>query len=104
MADLGFPVGGGRGPVNQVPADQGETSTVLIFVNAVGRVCPPKVIHKGQCVQREWAWTPTWALFGKNVCKNERIRSHGGGGQVPGMPPRSANAQDTNIKTDTLQI
>ena len=41
--------------VNQVPADQGETSTVLTFVNAVGRVCPPMVIHKGQCVQREWA-------------------------------------------------
>ena len=40
--------------VNQVPADQGETSTVLTFVNAVGRVCPPMVIHKGQCVQREW--------------------------------------------------
>ena len=41
--------------VNQVPADQGETSTVFTFVNAVGRVCPPMVIHKGQCVQREWA-------------------------------------------------
>ena len=32
--------------VNQVPADQGETGTVLTFVNAVGRVCPPMVIHK----------------------------------------------------------
>ena len=41
--------------VNQVPADQGETSTVLTFVNTVGRVCPPMVIHKGQRVQREWA-------------------------------------------------
>ena len=41
--------------VNQVPADQGETSTVLTFVNAVGRICPPMVIHKGQCVQRKWA-------------------------------------------------
>ena len=40
--------------VNQVPADQGETSTVLTFVNTVGRVCPPMVIHKG-CVQRESA-------------------------------------------------
>ena len=40
--------------VNQVPVDQGETSTVLTFVNAVGRVCPPMVIHKGQRVQREW--------------------------------------------------
>ena len=40
--------------VNQVPADQDETSTVLTFVNAVGRVCPPMVIHK-QRVQRDWA-------------------------------------------------
>ena len=40
--------------VNQVPADQGETSTVLTFVNTIGRVCPPMVIHKGH-VQREWA-------------------------------------------------
>ena len=40
---------------NQVPANQGETSTVLTFVNAVGRVCPPMVIHKGQRVQRDWA-------------------------------------------------
>ena len=31
-----------------VSADQGETSTVLSFVNAVGRVCPPVIIHKGQ--------------------------------------------------------
>ena len=36
--------------VNQVPTDQGETSTVLTFVNVIGRVCPPMVIHKGQCV------------------------------------------------------
>ena len=41
--------------INQVPADQGETSTILTFVNAIGRVCPPMVIHKGQYVQREWA-------------------------------------------------
>ena len=41
--------------VNQAPADQGETNTVLTFVNAVGRVCSPMMIHKGQRVQREWA-------------------------------------------------
>ena len=35
---------------------------------------------------------PTWALFGENVCKNERIGSHGGGGHALGTPPRSANA------------
>ena len=41
--------------VNQVPADQGETSTFLTFVNAVDRVCPSMVIHIRQHVQREWA-------------------------------------------------
>ena len=31
---------------------------------------------------------PTWVLFSKNVCKNERIWSHGGGGGVhPACPP-----------------
>ena len=30
-----------------------------------------------------------WELFGKNVCKNERIGSHGG--VYPARPPRSAN-------------
>ena len=40
---------------NQMPADQGEMSTVLTFVNAVGGVCPPMVIHKGQRVQRDWS-------------------------------------------------
>ena len=29
-------------------------SIVLTFVNTVGRVCPPMVIHKGQHVQRDW--------------------------------------------------
>ena len=29
---------------------------------------------------------PTWALFGENVCENERIGSHWGE-HVPGMPP-----------------
>ena len=33
---------------------------------------------------------PTWALFGENVCENERIGSHRG--RAPGTPPRSANA------------
>ena len=32
---------------------------------------------------------PTRALFGKNVCKNERIGSRGGG--APPAPPGSAN-------------
>ena len=40
---------------NQVAADQGETSTVLALVNAIGHVYPPLVIHKGQRVQGNWA-------------------------------------------------
>ena len=36
-------------------------------------------------------WTQMWALFGENVCKNERIGSHGGGVRRA-RPPRSANA------------
>ena len=36
---------------NQAPANQGETSTVLTFVNAVGSVCPSMVIHKRQHVK-----------------------------------------------------
>ena len=39
----------------QVSAEQGETSTVLSFVNATGQVCPPMVIHKGQRVQETWS-------------------------------------------------
>ena len=38
-----------------VSADQGETSTVLSFINAVGCVCPLLVIHKGQQVQANWS-------------------------------------------------
>ena len=41
--------------VNQiVSGEQGETSTILTFVNGVGDVCPPMVIHKGQRVQQYW--------------------------------------------------
>ena len=32
----------------QVSSEQGETSTILSFVSAGGKVCPPLVIHKGQ--------------------------------------------------------
>ena len=44
-----------------------------------------------------------WALFGKNVCKNERIGScwwwcwWGGGGRTPASPPGSANAKCPKI-------
>ena len=38
----------------QVSSEQGKTSTVLSFVSARGKVCPPLVIHKGQRVQETW--------------------------------------------------
>ena len=37
-----------------VSGEQSETSTILTFVNGVGDVCPPMVIHKGQRVQQYW--------------------------------------------------
>ena len=37
-----------------VPADQGETSTVLTFISGVGSVIPPMVIYKGMHVQTQW--------------------------------------------------
>ena len=40
--------------LQQVSSEQGETSTVLSFVSAVGNVVPPLVIHKGQRVQDSW--------------------------------------------------
>ena len=48
---------------------------------------------------------PTRVLFGKNVCKNERIGSRWGGGRwghAPDMPPRSANALDLMLSTFLL--
>ena len=48
-------VGATGTPASQtVSGEQGETSTILSFVNGVGLVCPPMVIHKGQCVQQYW--------------------------------------------------
>ena len=38
----------------QVSSEQGETLTILSFVSAGGKVCPPLVIHKGQRVQEIW--------------------------------------------------
>ena len=37
-----------------VAAEQGETSTILTFINGVGNVVPPMVIYKGECVQTQW--------------------------------------------------
>ena len=41
----------------QVSGEQGETSTVLTFVNAAGQSVPPMIIHKGQRVQDTWRLT-----------------------------------------------
>ena len=38
----------------QVSGEQGETSTVLMFVNAAGQSVPSLIIHKGQRVQDTW--------------------------------------------------
>ena len=38
----------------QVSGEQGETSTILTFVNAAGQSVPPLVIHKGARVQETW--------------------------------------------------
>lgn len=48
----------------QVPGEQGETSTVLTFVSAAGKVCPPLVLHKGQRVQQYWldGIPPGWTV------------------------------------------
>ena len=48
-------VGATGTPASQtVSGEQGETSTILSFVNGVGKVCPPMVIHCGQHVQQYW--------------------------------------------------
>ena len=63
---------------NLTPADQGGTSIVLTFVNTVGRVCPPMVINKRQCVQRDWstnmAITVTLAATTKGYITKARVR------------------------------
>ena len=38
----------------QVSGEQGETLTVLMFVNAAGQSIPPLIIHRGQHVQDIW--------------------------------------------------
>ena len=37
-----------------VSKEQGETTTVLNFANAVGKICPPVIIHKESRVQYTW--------------------------------------------------
>ena len=42
------------GTFQQVSSEQGEMSTILSFVNALGNVVPLIIIHKGQQVQDTW--------------------------------------------------
>ena len=44
----------GKKAYQTVAAEQGETFTILTFVNGVGNVVPPMVIHKGERVQTQW--------------------------------------------------
>ena len=44
----------GTPSVTQVSGKQGETSTILTFVNAVGLQCLPMVIHHGKHIQEYW--------------------------------------------------
>ena len=44
----------GTPSVTQVSGEQGETSAILTFVNAVGLQCPPMVIHHGKHIQEYW--------------------------------------------------
>ena len=57
----------------QVSGEQGETSTVLTFVNACGRVCPPMVIHKGTHVNQSWLTNQQGARVAAttNYCKTK---------------------------------
>ena len=41
---------------NVTSKEQGETSTILTFVNAVGVAFPPIVIHKGRNVLDIWKY------------------------------------------------
>lgn len=44
----------GEQAYQQVSLEQGQLSTTLVFVNAVGQWCPPLVIHKGKRMLQEW--------------------------------------------------
>ena len=48
---------------------------VVIFISGGSRISRRGGVHP--LGGRE---PPTWPLFGENVCENERIGSHGGGG------------------------
>ena len=41
---------------NVTTKEQGENSTILTFVNAVGVAFPPVVIHKGRKVSNTWKY------------------------------------------------
>ena len=53
----------------------------------------------GGCQAIEGHRPPMWALFSKNICENERIGSHWGGGgrALVATPPGSTNDCDAMI-------
>ena len=44
----------GKKAYQTVAAEQGETSTILTFINGVAHVVPPMLTHKGEHVQTQW--------------------------------------------------
>ena len=60
----------------QVSSEQGETSTVLSFVSARGKVCPPLVIHKGQWVQETWCMKAPGDILLSATMKGYITKSH----------------------------
>ena len=44
----------GKKAYQTVAAEQGEMSTILTFINGVGHVAPPMVIHKEEHGQTQW--------------------------------------------------
>ena len=48
-----------------VPKEQGETSTILTFANAVGLVVPPLIIHKGAKCQTRGTSTAQWGSWSR---------------------------------------
>ena len=60
----------------QVSSEQGETSTILSFVSARGKVCPPLVIHKGQRIQETWRMKAPGDILLSATTKGYITKSH----------------------------
>ena len=63
-----------------------------------------RISRRGACTR--WGrGPPTQVLFGENVCENERIGSHGGGGRAPGTPPSVVYfGSGTPLRRDSLYL